>query len=514
MFNIANILYLFNKLVAEKYPDLTRDEPSPRDYEMADQLMVMVELLMNSSEVLDADITLCINDYDDGDGNEEYTADLNDSQESYVVGDQSYSYETMQEIVEFANNHSFKAVQHRYRLIKQRSQLRRIRKYVKEFGTKRQKLEKIDQFVFDRFNKIRNSFLPVHDQDLRRLAIAKAKQLMLDKFKGSPFWILNFKRRHQISSRKVTKIITKNHDEDFEEIMKQAKTFVHDANELFPDFSLTHILNSDQSSFNYEKFSTRTLSRVGEKSTTGRIVSSSAFTHSYTIMPTINADGKIVGPVFVCLQEPTGKLGPRVLKSIYKASNIHITCSKSGKLTKSHIQYWAEEVLKPSVEENFLLLLDSWSGQTDCSIFDEIFDDDIECEHLQIPPKTTSHIQPCDKYFFRQWKYLYQRCFDRVAIDQLPIDLRTRDSILKLQSLIHNQLSSKRFIPMIRYAWFSCGYAVQDPGQFENVRDVCFSFDKDICSIVGCGDQTFICCSWCEDVLCFRHFFVEDHKHF
>lgn len=514
MFNIANVQHLFNQMVTEKYSDIARGEPSPRDYEIAEHLISMVELFMNSTEVLDADITLCINDYEDDDGEYEHTTDLNDSQETFTIGDHSYSYETMQEIVEYANNHSFKSVQHQYRLIKQRSQLKRIRKYVRQFGTKQQKLEKIDQYVFDRFTKIRSSFLPVHDQDLRRLAITKAKQLLLNNFKGSTYWILNFKRRHQISSRKVTKIITKNHDEDFEEIIRQAKMFIRDTNELFPDFPLAHILNTDQSSFNYEKFSTRTLSRVGEKSTVGRVVSSSAITHSYTIMPIINAAGKIVGPVFICLQEATGKLGPRVLKSMYKASNLHITCSKSGKLTKSHIQYWAEKVLKPLMEEDFVLLLDSWSGQTDHTIFDEIFDEDVDCEHLQIPPKTTSHIQPCDKYFFRQWKYLYQRCFDRVAIDQIPVDLRTRDSILKLHSLIHNQLSSKRFIAMIRYAWFSCGYAVQDPGQFENVRDVCFSFDEDACSIVGCDDHSFICCSWCKKIFCFKHFFVEDHKHF
>jgi hypothetical protein len=205
--------------------------------------------------------------------------------------------------------------------------------------------------------------------------------------------------------------------------MKQAKTFVREVRQHVPNFQMMHILNADQSSFNYEKFSTRILALVGEKSTFGRIVSSKAFTHSHTIMPIINFAGKIVGPVFICLQEPTGQLGPRALKSMYRAQNIHVTCSKSGKLTKSHIQYWAKEVLKPSVEENFLLLLDSWSGQTDQTTFDDVFDENIECELLQIPPKTTADIQPCDKYFLRQWKYLYQRCFDRVAIDQLAIDL-------------------------------------------------------------------------------------------
>ncbi len=45
MFNIANVLHLFKKLLTEKYPDLTRDEPSPKDYEIADQLLGMVELI-------------------------------------------------------------------------------------------------------------------------------------------------------------------------------------------------------------------------------------------------------------------------------------------------------------------------------------------------------------------------------------------------------------------------------------------------------------------------------------
>ena len=150
------MLRVFSKLITEKNPDLTTDELSPRDYEIADQLIGVVELFMNSIEVLDVDITLCIDDYNDGD--EDYKANLDDNQESFAVGDHSYSYETIQEIVEFANNHSFKAVQHRYRLKKLRNQLERIREYSKQSGTRRQKLEKRDQFVFDRFIKLRNIF--------------------------------------------------------------------------------------------------------------------------------------------------------------------------------------------------------------------------------------------------------------------------------------------------------------------------------------------------------------------
>ncbi|CAF3397918.1 unnamed protein product [Rotaria socialis] len=154
------------------------------------------------------------------------------------------------------------------------------------------------------------------------------------------------------------------------------------------------------SSFSYGNPSTRTLTTTGERSTTVLVKSMNAVTHSSTIIPIISMIGELVDPIFICLQEPTGRLGSRIQRSIYHANNIHVTCSKSGKLTKSHIQYWVEKVLRPSVADNCLLLLDSWSGQTDPSIYDEIFTGNIKSEKLQIPPKTTGDIQPLDRYFF------------------------------------------------------------------------------------------------------------------
>ena len=43
--------------------------------------------------------------------------------------------------------------------------------------------------------------------------------------------------------------------------------------------------------------------------------------------------------------------------------------------------------------------------------------------------------------------------YQRIALDELDVDLKSRDSIIKLQSLVHNQLSSPVFKPMISYAW-------------------------------------------------------------
>ena len=84
-------------------------------------------------------------------------------------------------------------------------------------------------------------------------------------------------------------------------------------------------------------------------------------------MPILSMDGKLARPVFICLQESLGRLSPRVLQTVYIAQNIHVTFSKSDKLTKSYIQYWAKEVLQPSIQANCLLLLDFCLAKTDWS---------------------------------------------------------------------------------------------------------------------------------------------------
>ena len=123
-----------------------------------------------------------------------------------------------------------------------------------------------------------------------------------------------------------------------------------------------------------------------------------------------------------------------------------------------------------------------------------------------IPPKTIGDIQPLDRYFFRQWKNFKQRIYDRLAIDEIDIDITTRNNILKMHSLIHNQLTPRKFSYMIKNSWYLSGYIRNDLGPFQNVQDVCFSFDDGSCSVSTCDDFAFICCSHCYRVLCFVNF--------
>ncbi|CAF1027280.1 unnamed protein product, partial [Didymodactylos carnosus] len=347
--------------------------------------MLTFELLIDSTEMKQEETleTADYNDEQDEDVNVEEFAEVPDN----IIEDEIYPYKKACEIVQVANNHTFSAVNCRYRilpspftLVKHGQQLRRIRKYVNTHGTRKQKLQQIDELVFSEFVQAREKCLPIHDNDLKRTAIRKAKDVNVTGFTASKHRISNFKRRFHIICRKVTKLVTQHH-------------------------------------------------------------------------------------------ESTGKFDPRVLKTIYQAPNIHVTCRKSGKLTKSHIEYWARNVLRPSLKQKCSLLVDSWLEQTDDESYEKAFTDQITCERMDIPLKITADIQPRYKYLFRQWKYLRQKCFDRVMIDQLPIDMRSRNNTLKMHSLIHNQLASRRFWPMVQYAWYICGYRSEDPGKFENIQE-------------------------------------------
>ena len=132
---------------------------------------------------------------------------------------------------------------------------------------------------------------------------------------------------------------------------------------------------------------------------------------------------------------------------------------------------------------------------------------------MVITGKTTATTQPCDIYFFRQWKELTKRLYYRISLDQLNIDPRSRDAVIQVQSLVHNQLSSNLFQPMISFAWSTAGYIPQQHASFFNVIEICFSFTADECSIHHCDESAFIQCGHCRVLRCFQHFFVSNHFH-
>ena len=63
---------------------------------------------------------------------------------------------------------------------------------------------------------------------------------------------------------------------------------------------------------------------------------------------------------------PKRRLSDNIRSHLFKVSNVVITCSSSGKLTTSLVEYWRDHVILPSLKKHqkFLLISDCWGGQT------------------------------------------------------------------------------------------------------------------------------------------------------
>ena len=59
----------------------------------------------------------------------------------------------------------------------------------------------------------------------------------------------------------------------------------------------------------------------------------SSTTHSYTILPTINAAGKWLSPLFIVLKETKDEFGPIIHQNLFQPDNVCLMVSKSGKMT-------------------------------------------------------------------------------------------------------------------------------------------------------------------------------------
>src|SRR6185437_742502 len=71
-------------------------------------------------------------------------------------------------------------------------------------GLRLKKMAVVNAAVVPMFKECRLQMLPVHDMDLQKWALQKAKEVSYSQFKASRKWLLKFKRQNRIQSRKVT----------------------------------------------------------------------------------------------------------------------------------------------------------------------------------------------------------------------------------------------------------------------------------------------------------------------
>jgi len=135
-----------------------------------------------------------------------------------------------------------------------------------------------------------------------------------------------------IISRKITKFVTRAQIAKSDEIDEAARDFVAEVKTEMVNVGARNTYNSDQSGFNKELHFGRSLDYRGVRSVPRVVQSVNATTHSYTIQPTINAEGEFLKPLVVVLQEPAGCFGPIVKETMFKVNKISYLYLSKGLL--------------------------------------------------------------------------------------------------------------------------------------------------------------------------------------
>jgi len=164
-------------------------------------------------------------------------------------------------------------------------------------------LAAIDREVYNQFKEHREDLSVVHDVDIQKFGINAAAEFPLFEFKACITWVKEWKKKHNIVSRKVQKLRKQNTIRSEEEIEQSIAKFRNEFSTEVTSFNPSFVWNTDQVGFSYEIVSGRTLSYKGEKRTLGSAHSpKNRVTHSYSIQYIISLQGEIIGDAFVVLQ--------------------------------------------------------------------------------------------------------------------------------------------------------------------------------------------------------------------
>lgn len=247
-----------------------------------------------------------------------------------------------------------------------------------------------------------------------------------------------------------------------------------------------------------------------------RVKSKAKMSHSYTVLPIIDANGKLYSPLFVVMKETNGVFGPLVQESLFKADNIHAIAARSSIMGTKELDVWLRNVLVPHAPDEAILMIDSWPTYKNKELLKSVLPVNRSLEIVTVPPRATGICQPLDIFFFRMYKDFVRKIWDYVVREKLNVQLQHRNSVLKLQSLTHNQFSCTRFQEMWKIGWKHPGY-LEAGEHYDGLTPSQYCFrseahkNREKCCRSPCLQTHFISCAWCRLTLCFTHFYVDYH---
>ena len=213
LLNVANHLVLLTdrEFGSERKSALTVDEvaASEKLFEVLKTFKDSYLHEFSSYETLEFDDE-CDEMTDEGESDNE--TDDWDGNDNQSVRNQ-FTLEEMEMIVDWVDQRphcTLSTVQHRFRKVKSMQYIKRFTDYIEKHGTRRDKLNKIKEFMLNEFYLKRAvEKEAVHDTDLQLFAIQKANDLGWDVFSASESFITRFKKENRISSRRYNKLVTR-----------------------------------------------------------------------------------------------------------------------------------------------------------------------------------------------------------------------------------------------------------------------------------------------------------------
>jgi hypothetical protein len=208
----------------------------------------------------------------------------------------------------------------------------------------------------------------------------------------------------------------------------------------------------------------------------------------------------------VCFYEPKEPKKFEHELSIF--SNLHCRSTPSGKFTSSLQEHWLEDIFLPSIGDNSVLVIDEWSG----------YKRPMEIEAVKkkalnvrvIPAGATPYLQPEDVRFNRQWKQMLRYACLRIRHHNPEFIVSIRKNQAALISFVHRQFCAPRFRDFIKMAWYKSGYYVNEPPACPTPYEYCCT-DYLPNSKCPCGTICFARCAYCEQLLCFQHFILQEN---
>ena len=398
--------------------------------------------------------------------------------------------------------------------IKDPAKFKRIVKKLEQSSPLITKYQQIKESVHRDFLKARANGENIHQNGLRKWARNHSKALGLKRSCSSLPFAKSIKKKYRLVSRRIQQHRNFNSRTE-DDLVLVADLFVEEMSQIFPLFDPANIWNSDQVGINYEPTQKRTLETKGTKLVSSHIKSKNKTTHSFTIQPCVSLTGQLNSKLLIVLQESvTGRFGPlvepRVRQVEEECGNVIVRSSTSGNVNKTLLEEWiAQFKIKPG---NKLLLWDSLSFQ---KTIKETFQEKNVLRIELIPENTTKYAQPLDSLINIQIKHLYKHLFWQLQSKGYDMD---RYLIIKLCSIVWNQLESVKFKDLIQAGWSSCLYQSEvlndNHLNYQKVKDVCCLNELFKCDVPQCQQDSAIRCSHCEKQLCGFHLAIENvHLH-